>query len=590
MENYFVDYLNAMNNAGSNTIAALAESQVLSEYYEKIHIERVLGKRIAEQIRSGEHIAYIITGHAGDGKTSILVQILTELGLLEKKQPLQEEKCYDFQNTTLYTVKDMSELSEKKQIVYFQKAVTAPQNNGSSVLISNTGPLLKCFEKLVSSDMENDGKAFTEQDKNTLQNTILVQLDENKPELIEIGNYRVMIINIARIDNVDFARNAISKLLLEELWSPCHQCPKSEFCPIFHNVQIVRHYEKRVEEFITAYYRFLYENDKRMTIRQMLSQLSFAFTGNLTCKNIRRNMRMPQFKHLFSNQFFGNFGIEPEETAMQIQGITYVNEMKLDAKALRNDYQMFVTGDFSALPSEIRELAEEQYTIFSRWHFNSDEYNQSNQKNSKDVLYRKAIRRMYIMFGDYHEYSLFDELFGNGFQNYQKLITSKNTKHEQKMLKNTIMEALYMESTGVAAKHVSEIPLTIRRNDNLYQKVLVISGKIKAEDLKIEISDGNSRFDDNQNKKVLNLVICNKKRFRLTMPMIIYFEQLADGEITASANPALTHGISKLKTLLRECGSSADADDEGDEIEIMLNKTDSAEYRKLEFADNMLYI
>ena len=587
MENYFVDYLNAMNNAGSNTIAALAESQVLSEYYEKIHIERVLGKRIAEQIRSGEHIAYIITGHAGDGKTSILVQILTELGLLEKKQPLQEEKCYDFQNTTLYTVKDMSELPEKKQIVYFQKAVTAPKNNGSSVLISNTGPLLKCFEKLVSSDMENDGKAFTEQDKNTLQNTILVQLDENKPELIEVGNYRVMIINIARIDNVDFARNAISKLLLEELWSPCHQCPKSEFCPIFHNVQIVRHYEKRVEEFITAYYRFLYENDKRMTIRQMLSQLSFAFTGNLTCKNIRRNMRMPQFKHLFSNQFFGNFGIEPEETAMQIQGITYVNEMKLDAKALRNDYQMFVTGDFSALPSEIRELAEEQYTIFSRWHFNSDEYNQSNQKNSKDVLYRKAIRRMYIMFGDYHEYSLFDELFGNGFQNYQKLITSQNTKHEQKMLKNTIMEALYMESTGVAAKHINEIPLTLRRNDNLYQKVLVISGRIKAEDLKIEISDGSSCFDDNQNKKVLNLVICNNKKFRLTLPMMIYFEQLADGEITTSANPALTHGISKLKTLLRECGHFTDADDE---IQIMLNKTDRAEYKKLEFDGTMLYI
>ena len=43
MGNKFVDYLNSMNNADSSNENALAESQILSEYYDLIKIERILG-------------------------------------------------------------------------------------------------------------------------------------------------------------------------------------------------------------------------------------------------------------------------------------------------------------------------------------------------------------------------------------------------------------------------------------------------------------------------------------------------------------------------------------------------------------------
>ena len=70
MENTFVSYLNSMNNAGSDTVAALAEAQVLNKYYSQIKIERKLGRYISDRIRSGEKDVYILTGHAGDGKTA----------------------------------------------------------------------------------------------------------------------------------------------------------------------------------------------------------------------------------------------------------------------------------------------------------------------------------------------------------------------------------------------------------------------------------------------------------------------------------------------------------------------------------------
>lgn len=583
MSNRFVDYLNSMNNSGSNTIAALTESQVMSPYYEKIRIERALSKYIAEQIKSGDKTAYIITGHAGDGKTSIMVQILSELGILEEGQPLQEEKKYLYSNSFVYTVKDMSELAENKQLEYFRNAVQSPENNGSSVLISNTGPLLKCFEKLVSSDYQAEGRIFGETEKIELQNVVLEQLDKNLTEKIHVGNYEVMVINIARIDNVGFAAKVLSKVLDKELWRDCESCSKKDFCPINNNVGIVRIHEKRISNFITAYYRFLYENDKRMTIRQILAQISFAFTGNLTCDKIKKNMKNADFKYLFSNLFFGYEGKKIVESALQIQGIAYANDMKLDTISLNNDYKMFVKGDFSDIPSEIRRIVEEQYRLYIKSHL----FSMENAKTiDDDKQYRKAVRRMYIMFGNSKDNAVYDEIFGKGFNNYIKLISNPKTLRAKCELQQTIIEALYLEATGVSAKNVSEIPLTLRRNDNIYQKVLIINGKIKKDELSIEITDLASKFEDNENKREINLVICDKKRFRITLPLIIYFESLADGAISTSANPALTHGISTLKTLLCECaGNKTDYS----VIEVMLNKTDEAKYYNLGFEDKTLF-
>ena len=159
MENTFVSYLNSMNNAGSDTAAALAESQVLSEYYSRIKIERKLGQYISDRIRSGEKKVFILTGHAGDGKTSILVQVLIDLGMLAPMEKIEVEKEYEKDGIRLYSVKDMSELNSEKQLRFLTKALEAPRNGYSSILISNTGPLLNCFEKIAEEKANESGSA-----------------------------------------------------------------------------------------------------------------------------------------------------------------------------------------------------------------------------------------------------------------------------------------------------------------------------------------------------------------------------------------------------------------------------------------------
>ena len=203
MGNRFVNYLNSMNNASGDNINALAEAQVTNEYYSSIRVDRKLGKFIKNKITSGEHKTYIITGHAGDGKTSILVQILKDLNLLEDGEGLKIEDIKSKDNIKVMYVKDMSELSEQQQLVLLKKSLDAPKLDSSSVLISNTGPLIKSFVNLLGT---------SEQSKDEIEDKLLKQLDSNKCEEIDICGNKFYLINIARIENIGFVSEIINKI------------------------------------------------------------------------------------------------------------------------------------------------------------------------------------------------------------------------------------------------------------------------------------------------------------------------------------------------------------------------------------------
>lgn len=589
--NSFVDYLNSMNNASSDTIAALAEAQVNSPYFKKIQIERNLGKYLSDRIRSGENLAVVLTGHAGDGKTSILVQVLEDLDFLDENTSLEPEKEYDNGTIKLYAVKDMSELSEDKQIAFCRKALDAPQNGRSSIIISNTGPLLKCLELIREEQCKAQGIAFDESERISLQTKLLDQLDENKNEMISVGDRKFLMINMARVDNVSFAREIMNKLLLPELWKDCESCPKRSKCPIYFNVIQTRKYQDRVTSAVEAFYRYLYENDKRMTIRQILSQLSFALTGNLTCDEIRASYKDSiKFKYLFSNLFFGYKGLEEIDNADQIQGIAYARELKLDTKGLDVDYKLFVTGDFSDIPDDIRNLVSEQHRMFAKRHLNIDD--KDNEFNNIDFEYRRAIRRVFIFFGDpqndkqANKYlPLYDELFGVGYNTYIRIQNGEAASKLLNDLRNTITDALYLEMTGTSSKMARDIPLTIKRNDDYFQSVMITTGSFKKTNFKVKGTLLETDFEDRSTKHEVELQLSSDISFRLSLPMVIYFGEIASGMISTISNPSLTHGLSKLKAMLKRI--SEEETDEG-EISVIVNNTDKPIELKIIIEDNLL--
>ena len=589
--NPFVDYLNSMNNASSDTIAALAESQVNSPFFRKIQIERNLGRYLSDRIRSGEHLSVVLTGHAGDGKTSILVQILQDLGFLDENSSLEPEKEYNNDSISLYAVKDMSELPENKQIAFCRKALDAPKNGKSSIIISNTGPLLKCLELIREEQCKVHGIAFDESEKIALQTQLLDQLDENKDEMISLGDCQFLMINMARVDNVSFAREIMNKLLSEDLWKECKSCPKCSKCPIYFNAVQIRKYQDRVSSAVEAFYRYLYENDKRMTIRQILSQLSFALTGNLTCKDIKTSYRESvKFKYLFSNLFFGYSGLEEIDNADQIQGIAYAKELKLDTRGLDIDYKLFVTGDFSDFPADIGKLVNEQHKMFARRHLNIDD--RDNEFNNTDFEYRRSIRRVFVFFGDpqndkqSNKYlPLYDELFGVGYNAYIRIQNGEASSKLLNELRNTITDALYLEMTGTSSKMARDIPLTIKRNDDYFQSVMITTGSFNKTNFQVKGTLKETAFEDSGSKREVELQLSNDISFRLSLPMVIYFGEIANGMISTISNPSLTHGLSKLKAMLKKI--SEEETDDG-EISIIVNNTDKPIELKIIVEDNLL--
>lgn len=78
--NGFVDYLNTLHNEQANNENALAEAQQNNPYFKKVKVERPEAQYIANRIETGENACLmILTGHAGDGKTTLLFQVLEKL-------------------------------------------------------------------------------------------------------------------------------------------------------------------------------------------------------------------------------------------------------------------------------------------------------------------------------------------------------------------------------------------------------------------------------------------------------------------------------------------------------------------------------
>ena len=588
--NEFINYLNSTNNVGGNSTGSLAESQVKSSFYDSVKVDRRLGKYITDCISSGNHQAFILTGHAGDGKTSILVQVLKTLGYLQPGEGLQVEGEFaDF----IY-IKDMSEIAAEKQADALRMALAAPCVHKTSLLISNTGPLLKTFETLVKEEKQAGGEDFTDEDRRKLQSTLLSQMDSNNDDAIEVGGYSFTLVNIARVDNVPFAIKILKNIIVDGLWTPCANCPCANRCPIKSNHDIVSNQFDRVAAFIENYYRYLYENDKRMTIRQMVGQISYALTGNLTCNDIMtRHLREPFFNYNFANLFFGYIGLTPSKDATQIKGIGQIQNLELDRIALDVDYQLFVSQDYSCFAPFIQEELKALYTKYRKhYQITNEDQVLDEKKYEKELQLRRAVRRFYLMFSltehDSDIDRVMDQVFGALYTEYRKLILECQSRSALKVMRNKIFDALYIKNTGFLPTGNEDLPLTLRREDDVFQNVMIVLGELSRSDLSVVQIKATNKFEDVDNKYELVLMM-EEIPFTLTLPMVNYFANLINGAIASNNNPALSHGIAQLDAILLECyGEGKSTCEEDCELTVIINTTRGQEIERFSFEGNRL--
>lgn len=553
--NPFVDFLNSMHPVTGDSLGALAERQVGNEYAQKCHVVRKVGQYVLGEIQSGKKVAFIITGHAGDGKTSILVQLLRDLHMLPVGTILEKYKeCVNDEGKKLLYVKDMSEiaLDERKELL--KKALQAPKHDSCSILVSNTGPLLSAFRALLESDAAGNGIVYDE-DRKKIDHTILLdQMDLNRSNTINVGDYEFIMINIARIDNTSFAKEFLKKVLQPDNWGSCIACTHKDKCPVYWNAMILGEYKERVFEFVDSYYRYMYEYDQRMTIRQIQAHLCYALTGGLTCETIKANHKDQRIRYNFANTYFGYHDRVFQESVKEIKAIHQLAYLYLDKKTQADDYNLFVKEDYSVFPSKIRDLLENYAKkLLLRAYCQS-----ADGKNSESTIdIRRMIRRFYLMYSQVDDNSLskiLNSCFGDGFVEYTNMIKKPNmpTLTKRKM-RDIVFQALYTDNTGFLPKRSNEwLPLTLHRNDSTFQSVLLVLGEIRKEDLSIIQLPVDNRMNDIENEQAVYLSL-NGKDYQLNLPLYQYFENRKNGIISSSYNPSLTHNIANLETFLNNC-------------------------------------
>lgn len=588
--NGFVEYLNSTNNVGGNSTGSLAEAQVKSSYFDLVKVDRRLGCYIADTVKHQDYHAFILTGHAGDGKTSVLVQVLKDLQLIQPGEDLEHIK--EYQN--FYYVKDMSEIAESQQTDVLEKSLSAPGRNKSSLLISNTGPLLNTFLRLASYTRKANRMGFSEADRIELQSKLLTQLDTNSDEEIVVEGYKFYLVNIARVDNVAFSSAIFRKIVSADLWVDCSHCECCARCPIKKNVDRVTAQLDRVTRFVEAFYRYLYENDKRMTIRQMVGQLSFALTGNLTCEYIAGHyLKEPFFNYSFANLFFGYIGLNDSRDSSQIKGISQTKLLGLDRIALDVDYRLFVNNDYAAFftPDIAEELSQLKKKHQKHYQVLDGEAARSASEQGSESKFRRAIRRFYLLFSaDLNEEKVLNQIFGENYTLYEKLVSTKQTKSVLRNVQSLVFRALYIKSTGFLPDNTSELPLTLRRENSVFQNVMLVLGTVPKNNLVIVQKPVLSIFEDTDSKQELYLQL-NKQEFLLALPMLTYFGDLVQGSISSNSNPALTHGIAKLDTLLLDEFGDEIPDSEDDcELKLLINTTSGQVIRNFAFDGNKLSI
>jgi hypothetical protein len=286
-QNGLISYLNSLHNVGASGANALAESQALSEYFFEIYEPFEIVDPIIDILANQQDHVVILTGHAGDGKSTVALDVLKRLKGLSPKDPLTtalkeiETTPYPASGGRLvHVLKDMSELSGAVRLQKLEQSFGEP---GSWLIVSNTGPLLNTLREYSEQrgalpDIESRILAYLNRPYTK---------DNIDSHILKVFQKDVLILNMARLDNVSLGARVLSRMINHSGWTNCNGCVARSACPLVLNQQALIATAGGAEERVRWIYQRLNAYEQRLTLRQMIAQLAFAMTGGMSCKEAK---------------------------------------------------------------------------------------------------------------------------------------------------------------------------------------------------------------------------------------------------------------------------------------------------------------
>lgn len=550
-----------MHNITANGSNALAESQALSDYFPEIYEPFPIVEHVTDLLTRKEECVVILTGHAGDGKSTVAVDILKTLRGISPdtvlSSPLKEREHIAENNVNI--VKDMSELTKAQRGQWLTEAF---QKSGSWLIVSNTGPLLSSLLDYAQEETKNIESDLLEALNQPLE------IETTSQHRVEGLEKPLVIINLTRLDNVHLGAKLITKLVSHSGWNSCNTCSANGSCPIKKNRDILADDLEAVETRVRWIYARLTAYEHRLTLRQILAHISFSITGGKRCDEVSSAITSQEVEHealqdiLFSERFFGLRAGRPCEDANSLHAISVIR---------KNDYGASVGVDFdrqlnSTSGMDWANLPDGLTGIANLW--------RERSKEAKATRWRSALRRMYYFFGQVRQEFVnpaglyFNNfLHSYGVRDFDHWKTSKEfdlKKSDRKKLGDICVNVLLERFTGFSANQfpsTAGLYLTLRRKDhNIVQPTQLVIDTLQFRDFEVDY-DVVTRIPTLSYKKGLAIL-------PLSLPLYDYIQARSVGELGTSLSPIYQSQIDWFQSELLRV-TQVDRDDEDDEISML---------------------
>ena len=535
-ENPFIAYLNSLHNVGAAGANALAESQALNQYFGELYQPFNVVDDVVAALTDKRSTVVVLTGHAGDGKSTVALDVLKKFRGLPSSQPLakplgEREVIDGAANSarTVTIVKDMSELSAERRLQWLEDAFGG---QGSWLIVSNTGPLLNSLQLYA----EHRGIG-------SIRSKILEQL--NRPYIDgQVDAHRLpefpkdlVIINMTRLDNVTGGAGVLTRMIQHSGWENCAGCPIQNACPLLLNRNALAATEGIAEERVRWIYRRLTAYEQRLTFRQMVAHLAYSITGSINCAQAKESVAASAgegsergtegLEHIiFSEAFFGYHKGHPAGDADRLRAVELVRRAVFGGP---------VGADFS------RELGNNQGNSWAdlpvcidllsrRWADRAGE--------SAGVRWRFAQRRLFYLFGrakndKSEEASVFIDGFLQSpwlrsFDHWAREHSLKMQNIDKKRLRNACLRVLLETYSGFSAGQFSNnqdrLYLTLRRPDRaVVQPTQLIMAEAYFDDFTLDYDTA------------IRLPMLKFRRgsvsLPLTLPLLDYIEKRHEGDL-----------------------------------------------------------
>ena len=585
--NDFITYLNSLHNIGANGSYALAESQALTTHFHEIYEPFPIINQILESLTDKEPRVIIITGHAGDGKSSIALDIFKQLNGISPQQPLKiplkEHEEIAYKDKKINIIKDISEISLENRKKWLDKAF---HDTGSYLIISNTGPLIDGFNEFTKNN-----KKYSNIESKLLSSLDLpLPLNSLNQNCLKDFDKELIILNLTKADNIVIASKILRKIINHPEWNKCKPCLVENACPIQLNRKALLESIEYVLERVEWIYQRINALDQRLTLRQILSHLAFSLTGNMSCEEAVDIVNASPLsdedrgtegleKIIFSEGFLG-FTCGPASLATdRLQAVKFIKKINFGSPIGTNferSMQVDAGMGWASLPVSFKHITQ-------KW-----------QKKSSDKYlpqYRFALRRLNYFFGkprigkeDLADTYLdeFIQLPGlREFDKWKKENRMTLSRPEKDRLLNSCLNVLLEYFSGFTSTQFNSqenLYITLRREDAIQSTTQLVISIIPFEEFDLEFHEINKIPVLKFNKGQAELL--------LTLPLFSFIKERAAGKIGNNLSPIHLAMLNLFREQLLK--SSMDGTNQHQSLKLLKAESDGSVIIKRFYLDKEL--